>query len=128
MYLPDLSTFDTNAPRRPRRPAKGGAPSSRVGDADKGEEPFGHHGGSIDAPLEGSFGVLQDMLDATFRLRERADRLDLIMQAELRDPGAEAMEVVLLLPPGVYLREQMADQLNSIVTAHGWGQLLGTVE
>lgn len=127
MYLPDLSTFDTNAPRRPRRPAKEGASTRKAGDTDRGGEPFGR-GGSIDAPLEGSFGVLQDMLDATFRLRERADRLDLIMQAELRDPGAEAMEVVLLLPPGVYLREQMADQLNSIVTAHGWGQLLGTVE
>lgn len=114
MYLPDLSTFDTNAPRRPQRRAQTAAAPSR--------------GGSIDAPLDGSFGVVQDMLDATFRLRERADRLDLVMQAELRDPGPEAMEVVGLLPPGVYLREQMADQLNSIITAHGWGQLLGTVE
>ena len=38
------------------------------------------------------------------------------------------MEVVDLLPAGKYKRGRLCDQLNSIVTAHGWGNVYGTVE
>ena len=38
------------------------------------------------------------------------------------------MEVVGLLPAGSYKRARLCDQLNSIITAHGWAFLYGTVE
>lgn len=72
-------------------------------------------------------GELQELVDALYSTRVRATSLDLITQAEVRDVTPDTMEVVELLPSGSYLRPQMADQLNSIITAHGWGSLLGTV-
>ena len=38
------------------------------------------------------------------------------------------MEIVNLLPPGVYDRQALCDQLNSALAAHGWGAVYGTVE
>ena len=35
---------------------------------------------------------------------------------------------VNLLPPGSYTRLRLCDQLNSIITAHGWAHVYGTVE
>ena len=37
-------------------------------------------------------------------------------------------EIVNLLPPGVYDRQALCDQLNSALAAHGWGAVYGTVE
>lgn len=73
-------------------------------------------------------GVLQDLLDATFRNRKHATARDLSRQADIMDIDGDVLEVVDLMPPGSYTKSRMADQLNSIVTAHGWEQRLGTVE
>ena len=50
------------------------------------------------------------------------------MQAELLDLERDLLEIVNLLPPGVYERQRLCDQLNSALAAHGWGALYGTVE
>jgi hypothetical protein len=80
----------------------------------------------INVPSE-DYGVLQDLVDALFKRGGTVDRLDLVMLAEAHDVGADIMEVVELMPSGSYTRGQLADQMNSIVTAHGWGGTYGTV-
>lgn len=81
----------------------------------------------INAVHDEDYGVLQDLVDAAFRSSETVDRLDLVTQAEIHDVSADIMEVVELMPPGTYTRGQLADQMNSIITAHGWGMRYGTV-
>ena len=114
MYLPDLSTFDTNAPRRASR--------TRTGTTASTAKP------GFTVPRGEEFGVLQELVDATFRRSELASNMDLLMQAQTHDVGDDIMEVVELMPPGRYSRDQMCDQMNSIITAHGWGLTYGTVE
>ena len=82
--------------------------------------------GAINVPSETGYGELQGLV-ALFAHATRADSLQLITQAEICDVDAGVLEVVNLLPPGSYTRTQMADQLNSIITAHGWGSTYGTV-
>ncbi|MGB4593383.1 MAG: hypothetical protein WBI63_06370 [Coriobacteriia bacterium] len=55
-------------------------------------------------------------------------RLDVIVRAELADLHQDVLDIVNLLPPGTYTREKLCDQLNSAITAHGWGRTLGTFE
>lgn len=74
------------------------------------------------------FGDLQRLVDGLFRDRKAIDRLDLIVQAEIMDLAPDLMEIVNLLPPGVYDRQTLCDQLNSALAAHGWGAMYGTVE
>ena len=74
------------------------------------------------------FGDLQRLVDGMFSCRETIDRLDLVVQAEILDLGDDLMEIVTLLPPGVYDRQRLCDQLNSALAAHGWGSTYGTVE
>lgn len=74
------------------------------------------------------FGDLQRLVDGLFRDRKAIDRLDLIVQAEIMDLAPDLMEIVNLLPPGVYDRQTLCDQLNSALAAHGWGATYGTVE
>ncbi|MBM6754995.1 hypothetical protein H6A18_00360 [Collinsella tanakaei] len=74
------------------------------------------------------FGDLQRLVDGMFIGRETIDRLDLVVQAEILDLGDDLMEIVTLLPPGVYDRQRLCDQLNSALAAHGWGSTYGTVE
>ena len=50
------------------------------------------------------------------------------MRAEIDDLSDDLREVVNLLPAGRYKRGRLCDQLNSIITAHGWGFVYGTVE
>lgn len=75
------------------------------------------------------YGELQKLVDELFQ--ESPDghvkRVDLVVRAEINDFSDELMEVVNLLPSGSYSRSRMCDQLNSIITAHGWGYLLGTL-
>lgn len=73
-------------------------------------------------------GELQRLVDALFQGATSAEALQLVAQAEICDVSADVLEVVNLLPGGTYTRTQMADQLNSIITAHGWGLLYGTVQ
>ncbi|MDO4538976.1 MAG: hypothetical protein Q4B54_12500 [Coriobacteriales bacterium] len=76
------------------------------------------------------FGELQGLVDDLFE--EQPDgyvsRLDVLVRAEVNDLAPDLMEVVELLPAGSYKRPRLCDQLNSIITAHGWAYLYGTVE
>lgn len=74
------------------------------------------------------FGELQRLVDGLYAGRHEVDRLDLVVQAEIIDLSADLMEIVNLLPPGVYERQRLCDQLNSALAAHGWGGMYGTVE
>lgn len=75
-----------------------------------------------------SFGELQRLVDGLYTSREAVDRLDVVVQAEILDLDADLQEIVTLLPPGVYDRQRLCDQINSALAAHGWGGLYGTVE
>ena len=83
---------------------------------------------SFNIPANEDYGVLQDLVDGLFGRSPLVSRIELITQAEIHDVSPEVMEVVELMPPGTYTRAQMADQMNSVITAHGWGMTLGTVE
>ena len=77
------------------------------------------------------FGELQDLVDALYREvgpSGAVSRMDVILRAEIDDLGDDLREVVDLLPAGTYKRARLCDQLNSIITAHGWGLVYGTVE
>ena len=74
------------------------------------------------------FGELQRLVEGLYAGRHEVDRLDLVVQAEIIDLSADLMEIVNLLPPGVYERQRLCDQLNSALAAHGWGGMYGTVE
>ncbi len=74
------------------------------------------------------YGVLQDLVDTLFARKETVNRLELVCLAESHDVCDDVMEVCNLMPPGDYTRPRLADQMNSIITAHGWGLTYGTVE
>lgn len=76
------------------------------------------------------FGELQHLVDDLYRESPSGTvrRVDVLVRAEINDLSEELMEVVELLPAGRYKRARLADQLNSIVTAHGWAYLYGTVQ
>ncbi len=74
------------------------------------------------------YGELQRLVDSLYSNKHEIDRLDLVVQAEILDLPADLMEIVTLLPPGIYERSHLCDQLNSSLAAHGWGSLYGTVE
>lgn len=56
------------------------------------------------------------------------DNLDAQVLAETYDLPDELMEIVGMLPSGIYERSRLADQFNSALAAHGWTQRFGTVE
>ena len=77
------------------------------------------------------FGELQHLVDALYREvgpSGSVSRIDVIMRAEIDDLSDDLREVVNLLQAGRYKRGRLCDQLNSIITAHGWGFVYGTVE
>ncbi len=76
------------------------------------------------------FGELQGLVDDLFEERPHGAvaRMDVLVRAEVNDLAPDLMEVVELLPAGSYKRSRLCDQLNSIITAHGWAYLYGTVE
>ncbi len=77
------------------------------------------------------YGELQHLVDALYREvgpRGSVSRIDVIMRAEIDDLSDDLREVIDLLPAGSYRRSRLCDQLNSIITAHGWGYVYGTVE
>jgi len=89
-----------------------------------------------DAAPAGSFpaadyGELQDLVDALYREvgpSGSVSRMDAIMRAEIDDLSDDLREIIDLHPAGSYKRGRLCDQLNSIITAHGWGYVYGTVE
>lgn len=77
------------------------------------------------------FGELQQLVDALYREvgpSGSVSRIDVIMRAEIDDLSDDLREIIDLLPAGRYKRLRLCDQLNSIITAHGWGFVYGTVE
>ncbi len=78
------------------------------------------------------YGELQRLVDSVFppgvSAAATASRLDVEMRAEILDLCADLMEVVAALPPRAYTRQRLCDQMNSILTARGWGNVYGTVE
>ncbi len=66
---------------------------------------------------------------------EYGELQQLVNELSARKPSGyvtklEAIEaaVVNLLPGGRYKRGPLCDQMNSIITAHGWSYVYGTVE
>ena len=78
----------------------------------------------------GEYGELQRLVDALYAINpsKAVSRMDVLVRAEVDDLGDDLMEIVRLLPGGTYKRHRLCDQLNSIITAHGWAYLYGTVE
>lgn len=78
------------------------------------------------------YGELQRLVDSLFvpgvSSAATVGRLDVEVRAEILDLAADLMEVVDALPPRDYTRQRLCDQLNSILTARGWGTVYGTVE
>lgn len=76
------------------------------------------------------YGDLQRVVDALFpdAHAPRVEKLDVVTKAEIYDLCADLREIVDLLPSGRYDRARLCDQLNSSLTAHGWGSIYGTVE
>ncbi len=84
---------------------------------------------SPSAPSD-EYGELQQLVDDVYKVNpsKAVARMDILVRAEVNDLSDELMEVVNLLPAGSYKRFRLCDQLNSIITAHGWAYLYGTVE
>lgn len=76
------------------------------------------------------YGELQGLVDDLYSDDSHGSvaRVDVLVRAEVNDLSEDLMEVVELLPAGTYKRLRLCDQLNSIITAHGWAYLYGTVE
>ena len=78
------------------------------------------------------YGELQRLIDALFRpgvsARATVSKIDVLTRAEAFDFGADLQEVVDLLPSRSFTRVQLCDQMNSILSGHGWGGVYGTVE
>lgn len=72
--------------------------------------------------------ILQRFVEALFTSSARVTRLDVVLRAEAFDLPADLLGIVELLPPGVYLRHQLCDQLNSALKGHGWTGAYGTVD
>lgn len=68
------------------------------------------------------------MLDALFAGGGTVERLDVLVRADIHGLPENALAIVALLPPGRYTRPRLCDQLNSAITAHGLGGVIGTVE
>lgn len=78
----------------------------------------------------GERNELQGLVDDLYRVgpSREVTKVEVELQAEVLDLGDELTEVVRLLPSGSYRRARLCDQINSIVTAHGWALVYGTVE
>lgn len=76
------------------------------------------------------YGELQGLVDDLYEDDPSGvvSRMDVLVRADVNDLSADLMEVVELLPAGRYKRGRLCDQMNSIITAHGWAYLYGTVE
>lgn len=76
------------------------------------------------------YGELQRLVEDLYETNpsQAVPRMDVLVRAEVNDLSPDLMEVVELLPAGTYKRYRLCDQLNSIITAHGWAYLYGTVE
>ena len=74
------------------------------------------------------YGTLQRLIDGLYRNARTITQLDLIVGAEANDLCADLREICALVPPGSYTRHRLCTQLNSSLSARGWGFFYGTVE
>ena len=77
------------------------------------------------------YGDLQELIEELFRGHPwdfKIERIEVVLRAESFDLSEDLLEIVHLLPPGKYSREQLCVQLNSIIGGHAWGNTYGTVE
>ena len=74
------------------------------------------------------YGELQRFVDSLYYSEHYVDNVDVQVKAEMLDLSDDLMEVISMLPSGVYERARLADQFNSALAAHGWAQRFGTVE
>ena len=73
------------------------------------------------------YGVLQEFIDRLFDGREDYMRLGVVLEGEAYGLNGELMEVLNLLPPGLYTRDRLCSQINSSLSSHGWGYVYGAV-
>ncbi len=73
------------------------------------------------------YGVLQEFIDRLFDGREDNMRLEVVLEGEAYGLNGELMEVLNLLPPGLYTRDRLCGQINSSLSSHGWGYVYGAV-
>lgn len=73
------------------------------------------------------YGVLQEFIDRLFIGREDYTRLEVVLEGEAYGLNSELMEVLNLLPPGLYTRDRLCGQINSSLSSHGWGYVYGAV-
>ena len=73
------------------------------------------------------YGVLQEFIDRLFDGREDYTRLEVVLEGEAYGLNGELMEVLNLLPPGLYTRDRLCSQINSSLSSHGWGYVYGAV-
>ena len=73
------------------------------------------------------YGELQALVDRLFAKHDQVTKLELELNAEICDLHPDLLEVCNLVPNGTYIRETLCDQMNSVITAHGWGGRYGTV-
>ena len=73
------------------------------------------------------YGVLQEFIDRLFIGREDYMRLEVVLEGEAYGLNSELMEVLNLLPPGLYTRDRRCSPINSSLSSHGWGYVYGAV-
>lgn len=78
------------------------------------------------------YGELQRLVDALFRpgvsSRATVSKIDVLTRSEAFDFCDDLHEVIDLLPSRQFTRVSLCDQMNSILSGHGWGGVYGTVE
>lgn len=70
----------------------------------------------------------QRLIDSLFSNTKTVSRLEVVVRAECWDLPTDVLGIVELLPPGIYTRQRLCDQLNSAIVGHGWGGTLGTFD
>lgn len=73
------------------------------------------------------YGMLQEFVNRLFSGREDYTRLEVVLEAEAFGLNAELVEIINLLPPGLYTRDRLCGQINSSLSSHGWGYVYGAV-
>ena len=69
------------------------------------------------------YGQLQRVIDAVF-----ADGRKFVRRLDVVDLPDDLNEIIGLVPPSMFTRQRLCDQLNSAIGGHAWGQVYGTVE
>ena len=73
------------------------------------------------------YGELQALIDDLFSRSSSITTMELVLHAQILDLHPDLLEICKLVPPGEYDRLGLCDQMNSSITAHGWGGRYGTV-